>query len=298
MKTDHIVRQVAMLAFAVAFATSAHAEDRPVSISVDGENVAGTLSLPDGVVDPPVVLMLHGFGGTRNEWTTPIVKEGMFTRAARGINARGIATLRIDFRGSGLSDGKFQDMTVEGEVKDALAALAWLKTQPSVDAKHISVMGMSLGGAVATAVAGRTHDSVKSLILWNPGIDLALAFTRMFGPAAMESGVAAGDEVRTLSPLIGAGSITLRGRFFAGLYAFVPSAELAQYHGPVLLAVGTADTIVTPQPILAKSLLAYHHGPAELWTRPVGHDFGIMSEDKTIDELIAKTAEFLKTNAT
>ncbi|KAA1183071.1 alpha/beta fold hydrolase [Rhizobium tropici] len=279
---------------AASAATSASAEDKLIHFNVDGQKIVGTLVLPDNAKKPPVVLMLHGFTGTRDEWKSEFVPEGLFGRAAPVFAKNGIATLRIDFRGSGDSDGKFEDMTVESEVKDALAALDYLSSSPDVSNKNISVMGMSLGGAVSTAVAGRSTIPVKSLVLWNPGINLPAAFTTIFGEKGMAEGTAAGDKVYPAIRLGDNKSIPLRGRFFESLYSVVPAAELEKYKGPVFLAVGTKDTIVFPQPVTAKALLSYHKGPHELWTRPVDHGFNLMEDAKTVDELIPETVRFVK----
>ncbi|WP_052702964.1 alpha/beta hydrolase family protein [Paenibacillus beijingensis] len=270
-------------------------EEKIVHFDVDGQKVVGTLVLPEGIKRPPVVLMLHGFTGTRDDWKSKFVPEGLFGRAAPIFAKNGIATLRIDFRGSGDSDGKFEDMTVESEVKDALAAVDYLASSPDVS-KSISVMGMSLGGAVSTAVAGRSTVPVHSLVLWNPGINLPAAFTTIFGEKGMVEGTQAGDKVYTAIRLGDNKPIPLRGRFFESLYEVVPAAELEKYKGPVFLAVGTKDTIVFPQPITAKALLAYHDGQEELWTRPVDHGFNLMENANTVDDLIRDTVRFVKTS--
>ncbi|TGR64738.1 alpha/beta fold hydrolase [bacterium M00.F.Ca.ET.194.01.1.1] len=285
----------ALLAGALTIAaTSAVAAEKLISFQVNGQKVVGSLVLPDNVQRPPVVLMLHGFTGTRDEWKSEHVPEGLFGRAAPVFAQSGIATLRIDFRGSGDSDGKFEDMTVESEIQDALAALDYLSSSSEVSSRNISVMGMSLGGAVSTAVAGRSTARIKSLVLWNPGINLPAAFTTIFGEKGMLDGIAAGDRVYPSVRLGDNKSIPLRGRFFESLYSVVPAAELQKYKGPVFLAIGTKDTIVLPQPTSAKALLSYHTGHHELWTRPVDHGFNLMSDAKTVDELIAATVRFVK----
>ena len=83
-----------------------------VSFPVDGQKVVGTLELPEGVSKPPVILLLHGVTGKRDEMTIPSVKEGIFARAANAWAAKGFASLRIDFRGFGDSDGKREDTTI------------------------------------------------------------------------------------------------------------------------------------------------------------------------------------------
>jgi hypothetical protein len=98
-----------VLAAAPAVALAA---EKTISFEVGGEKVVGTMNLPDGVEKPPVILLLHGFTGSRDELEIPSVKEGVFARAARMWAENGIASLRIDFRNSGDSDGDFADTTV------------------------------------------------------------------------------------------------------------------------------------------------------------------------------------------
>lgn len=287
---------VAIIASALSLMVSATswAAEKIINFKVDGQNIVGTLVLPDGVKEPPVVLMLHGFTGTRDEWKSPNVKEGLFGRTAPVLSQNGIASLRIDFRGSGDSEGKFEDMTVDSEIKDALAALDYLSMQGEVDKNRISVMGMSLGGIVTTAVAGRTNYPLKSVVLWNPGINPPAAFMTMFGTKTIQEAIAGGDKLYSAS--MGGPDITLKGTFYESLFKIVPAAELSHYSGPVLLAVGTKDTIVWPQPASAEALLSYHKGFHELWTRPVDHGYNLMENAETVDALIAKTANFLKSN--
>ena len=115
--------RAAALAACMAVASAASAAEIAVTFEVHGQRIAGVLDIPVGVKHPPVVLMLHGYTGTRNEWSSKAVPEGLFGRCALAMQNKGIASLRFDFRGSGESDGKFEDMTVESEITDALAAI-------------------------------------------------------------------------------------------------------------------------------------------------------------------------------
>jgi pimeloyl-ACP methyl ester carboxylesterase len=274
-------------------ATVSHAAQETVTFSVDGQNVVGTLDVPDNVKRPPVLLMLHGYTGNRNEWASPAVKEGLFGRGARVLAARGVASLRIDFRGSGESGGKFEDMTVDSEIKDALAALDFLAARQDVDSRSLSIVGMSLGGAVATAVAGRTTHRLSSVVLWNPGINLPAAFTSIYGEEVMKAGLNTGDHPLEVAMKGSTKTVALKSGFFTSLYTTVPAAEIEKYRGPLLLAVGTSDSIVFPQPTSAQALLQYHHGPHVLWTRPVDHGFGVEQSADTVDDLVEATGDFV-----
>jgi len=101
--------RTATTAIAIALCSvSAISAEKTVSYDVNGEKVVGTLSLPDGVENPPVIPLFHGFTGSRDELEIPAVKEGIFERAARMWADKGIASLRIDFRRSGESGSAYE----------------------------------------------------------------------------------------------------------------------------------------------------------------------------------------------
>lgn len=277
--------------FAVLFVSPVLASEQEVSYEVNGQKVFGTFVRPDKPEKVPAVLLLHGFTAVRNESISKFVPEGLFARMARELEKHGIASLRIDMRGSGKSEGRFEDLTIESEIEDALAGVAYLNQLDTVDKEHISVMGLSLGGIVSTATAGRSNYPIRSVVLWNPGINPPAAFITMFGKDNVQN--ATTDENETyISPLNGI-ELKLKGDFYRSLYRVVPAAELAKYQGPVLLAIGTKDDIVWPQPTSAKALLSYHNGEHELWTREVGHVFDCEKSEKTVNEVIAKSVSFI-----
>lgn len=273
-------------------AAAGQAAEKRVEFKVDGQTVVGTLNLPDGVRSPPAVLLLHGFTGSRDELEIPAVKEGIFRRAARIWATRGFASLRIDFRGNGDSGGAFADMTLQGQVKDALAALDWLAADGEIDKDRIALVGWSMGGAVGAIVAGRTTHRLTSVSLWAPGTNMPASITLLLGPEVMRQGLEAGDKPVTAKLPWGA-EVALKQPFFDSLYAIDPVAEIARYKGPLLVAVGTKDTVVFPQPEAGQVLLDYHDGPEELWVQPMDHAFNAFEGVEMVDALIAKTGDFI-----
>ena len=267
------------------------ASERTVSFRVDGQRVVGTLEVPDGIVKPPVMLLLHGFKGNRNELKIPSLKQGVFSRAANAWAKQGLASLRIDLRGGGDSDGSFEDTTISGQVKDALAAIEFLQSQTSVDPKRLALVGWSQGGAVAAIAAARTKQRVAALALWNPVTIPAATFEALFGSEVVKSGLASAGRP-TLVKLPWGGEVALKTAFFEDLFAVDPVADLAKYPGPIFVAVGTKDSIVYPQPQSAQLLLTYHAGAGELWVRPMDHVFNVFEETRTLDELIEATGAF------
>jgi uncharacterized protein len=108
-------------------------DERLLWIPSGGKRMAGVLHLPAGRGRAPAVLMLHGFTGHKVE------THRLFVRTARQLAASGLIVLRFDFRGSGDSEGEFEEMTIRGEVEDALNALAFLREQRRVDTARVRI---------------------------------------------------------------------------------------------------------------------------------------------------------------
>jgi alpha/beta superfamily hydrolase len=70
-------------------------------------------------------------------------------RAARGLEAANVATLRFNFRGVGASGGHFEGG--DGEQQDVAAAIEWAKRK--LPGKKLIVGGFSFGSWVSTRVA-------------------------------------------------------------------------------------------------------------------------------------------------
>ncbi|MFC6585223.1 alpha/beta hydrolase family protein [Sulfitobacter aestuariivivens] len=142
-----MMRHILMFTALISLSSTAHAMSETfVTFQSDGQEVVGTLALPDG--DPaPVVILLHGFTGSRDELATEAVPGGVFGETAEALAEAGMASLRIDFRGSGEStaDLSFADTTFESQVTDALAALDYLKVSDMVKSDDIYLIGWSQG---------------------------------------------------------------------------------------------------------------------------------------------------------
>lgn len=82
-------------------------------------------------------------------------------------DARGVAMLRFDYSGTGLSDGSFEDGTLDRWIGEALAMLDELTKGPVI------VVGSSMGGWVALHLALQRPERVAALV----GIAAAPDFT-------------------------------------------------------------------------------------------------------------------------
>jgi fermentation-respiration switch protein FrsA (DUF1100 family) len=142
---------------------------------VSGEDTcAAWLYLPDGVTSPPVVILGHGLGGTR---------EMRLDAFAERFAQAGIAALAFTYRHFGDSGGQpRQLLSIKRQLADWDAAIAWVKERRDVDGTRIAVWGSSFGGGHSITVAAR-HPELKAAVSQCPFTD-GLASALALGPVA------------------------------------------------------------------------------------------------------------------
>jgi uncharacterized protein len=258
-----------------------------------GQKIVGTWTVPKDAKGPlPTVLMLHGFSGQRQELPINTTKEAMFSRTARVLAEQGFASLRIDFRGSGESEGAWPDTTFSGQISDARAAIAFLTKQAQVDPKRVAVLGLSQGGLVAAATAA-AEAQVKTLVLWSPVAVPPQTFSDLLGRENVLKGLASKGEPITIKLPWGADTILKTG-FFEDLFKVNPIAEIAKYERPMLVVVGSKDMTVSPQPQSGQLYLEYHPGQEKLVVLDADHVFDVLGAGpEKLDEGIAWSVDWL-----
>ena len=191
------------------------------------------------------VLLLHGYGCRRQE----------MLEYAQVLHRAGYSTLLFDFRNRGESDG---DAVTLGfyEKQDAVAAVQYLKSRTDVDINRLSVLGISMGAAVAISAAAVTPE-IKAVIADSPfesaSKAVAEGFTRITSLPAF--------PFSPVSLLI----IKLRLGISPG--DVVPREHIAAISPrPILLIHGLGDTKVTPGN--SRTLFAAAGEPKELWLLP------------------------------
>ncbi len=211
--------------------------ERQVFFDNQGERLYGMLHSPeDRKRFYPGIVMYHGFTGQKVE------ASRLFVTAAREFAERDLSVLRFDFRGSGDSEGEFSDVTLDGEVSDAIAALQFLAEQPEVDASAMGVLGLSLGGAVAAIAAGRSR-LVKAVVLWS-----AVARTALVGDIVRSMSRATLANERGFSPTVfDIGGLGVGEDFIESLGEFDPLTEITKTAAPVLVIHGTHYQVVPPE---------------------------------------------------
>lgn len=285
---------VAAAAFAALAASGVLASEAPLSITHGGKTIAGILNLPDGVETPPVVLMMHGFTGSKNEFPIAGTETGLFTYVAGELAKAGIASLRIDFTGSGESSGKWEDTTFSGQIADAVDAFDYLQTLPTVDGGRIGILGYSQGGLVGAHLAAARPEA-DAVVLWAPVTNPMATYAKIMGADKVAAGLAAGKDEPITADLSWGGQTTLKGAFFQELPLLSAAGAVASYPGPLRVIVGSRETIVTPQPIAGNQLMRYHTGVEDLTVVDTDHDFGAETSAETVEtELAPKTVEWFR----
>ena len=160
-----------MTAAVLLLAALAAAAPRPPEIvsfkTKDGWTLAADRR--PGRKDGVVVVLAHGVGSSRGEWT----------RLAERLQAAGVGTLAVDLRGhhdslkgpKGAGDYATFDATGEWPkaAEDLSAAARWLKAR-GVGESRIAFGGASIGANLA-ALAAAKNPKAPFLLLFSPGPD-------------------------------------------------------------------------------------------------------------------------------
>jgi len=145
-----------------------------VSFASGDSTCAAWLYLPSGVTSPPVVILGHGLGATR---------EMRLDAFAERFAQAGIAALAFTYRHFGDSGGEpRQLLSIKRQLADWEAAIAYLKARGDVDGARLAVWGSSFGGGHALTVASR-HPELRAAVAQCPFTD-GLASAVALGPIA------------------------------------------------------------------------------------------------------------------
>ena len=174
----------------------------------------------------PGVVMYHGFVAAKYQ-----PPHRSFVHLAEKLAQRGIVSLRIDLPGRGDSEGDSIDITVDGDLHAAHTAIDILAEQPDVDSARIGLIGVSWGGTLASILAGRDQ-RVAATVLWSNTPRTSLDWTPQFH--TVDGQVAA----EIVGNLIGK-------QFYESMEQLTPGEDLQRTRGPVLMAYGTDDELVS-----------------------------------------------------
>lgn len=280
---------------------------------ISGETYCSAwLYLPTGVKNPPVVVLGHGLGATR---------EMRLDAFSERFAAAGVAALAFTYRYFGDSGGTpRQLMSVKRQLEDWDAALDFVKAFPMVDGQRVAVWGSSFGGGHAITVASR-HPELKAAVSQCPFTDgrasagalglkgtlqivprvLADFAAKLFGlppvyvPVAAKPGelalMNAPDALPGYLQLMPKGmeyTNYVAARVVPEITSYRPGLAAAKIKFPLLVCVSTTDTVTPPEETVALVRKA-PKGETKLYD--AGHfDFYL---GKPFEQLVADQTEFL-----
>ncbi len=148
---------------------------REVEFKVEEEILRGMLFMPEGRGPFPSVIFFHGSGSTGET----------YFKAAQKLSENGILGFAFNYRGCGVSDGKFENQTIGMGAEDANVAVNFFLSQKEVGKGRIGFSGASFGGFIAALLSRN----------FNPK-SLALIAPAAYSPAIINKTHRDTDEIR------------------------------------------------------------------------------------------------------
>ena len=283
-----------------------------VSFASGEDTCAAWLYMPAGVTSPPVVILGHGLGATR---------EMRLDAFAERFATVGIAALAFTYRHFGDSGGQpRQLLSIKRQLADWHAAIAWVKNRRDIDGTRIAIWGSSFGGGHTITVASR-HPELRAAVAQCPFTD-GLASALALGPAASlkvlptlakDLASIVGRRTPTMIPLAGPpGSIALMNapdalpgyeallpadttfrnevaaRVAPTIMAYRPGRAAKKIKFPILFCVSNTDTVTPPAQTLRYARTAPR---GEIKQYDAGHfDFYV---GEAFEALVRDQVEFL-----
>ena len=214
----------------------------------------------------PAVIICHGFVGNR------IGTDRLFVKTARALAARGFLVLRFDYAGCGESEGNYGQESIRTMIEQTRLVLDYVVDIDGIDRERITLIGHSLGGAVALLTAGKDQ-RVTDLVLWAPVAHPLTDILSIVGKDVYEQAEKDGK-----ADYLG---YAFSKSFFSALGDYHPFKEAPAFTGDVLIIHGTADaTIPVDYAFLYQKVF---------WTRPTGRCEKeiIMQADHTFSSSVA-----------
>ena len=124
----------------------------------DGCRLSARIWLPEDAEESPVPAILEYIPYRKDDW-------GAMEDSTRHsyFAGHGYASVRVDIRGSGDSEGVLLDEYLPQEQEDAVEVIAWLAAQPWCSGS-VGMMGISWGGFNSLQVAARRPPALKAIL--------------------------------------------------------------------------------------------------------------------------------------
>lgn len=224
-------------------------------------------------VPTATVLMIHGWAGQMDE------VGDFYKRLAQQLAVQNIASLRINIRGEGEQAASNYTLTstFSSRVEDALTGLAFLKDR--YGELPIGVVGFSLGGATAIALAGKRPNDIESLVLWSSADTPSVVVKNLLNDEQRVQVERDGKTV--LEEWV---DLTVTKRHYDGFFVDDIFPAFRKYEGALLTIRGTQDYL----PDIDKRILntASGHMEEAHYISGADHIFNVLDANATYDERV------------
>ncbi|APW46604.1 alpha/beta hydrolase [Rhodoferax antarcticus] len=227
--------------------------------------LTGWFVATSGAAMSPAVVVMHGWGANAS------LMQGCLAP----LHAAGLGVLLLDARCHGRSDAEpFTSLPRFAE--DIEAGLAWLATQPLVDARRLAVIGHSVGAGAALLTATR-HGEVRAVVSISAFAHPHEVMLRYLTSYRIPYPLLGWYVLRHVQRVIGA-------RFDA----IAPLRSITHISSPVLLVHGREDEMV-PLDDARRLLAAGRPGSVQLLEVAGQHDLST-----ALDQHLPEITDFLQ----
>lgn len=246
----------------------------PLTFRSAGQQIVGILHLPEFKRKVPLVVLVHGWSGNSlGVW------NAFFVKAARTFAKSGFAVLRFDFRGSGNSEGEFENQTISSMLSDLKNVLAQIVKHEAINSNKIALVGHSQGGYISILHAAKDK-RIKSVVLWmGRTADLKDFWSKTTFDDMKRKGYAIWDEYKVLNK-----------KYVADSAKYNSESALRKIRVPISMIYDELDSIVPPSEGLRVKRLAKGIKQMKIFS-DLGHEF---KSEKGRKKVIATSLGWLK----
>ena len=277
-----LICSVLVLAF-VSLSAFADALSSPLMLDNGEYEIPAIMTSPEGTAVVPGVILLHGSASHKNE------VGDLYLRLAEQLANNGIASIRIDFAGTGDSPVDYTHYTLKTAVRDAEVALAFLRSQPQVDDHRIGVVGFSQGGLIAQLLLAQQPD-IKSFVAWSSVASDGIGpFADMFETLYMK----AKREGQVEQQFAWRPPLSISYEWFEQVMANQSLSGMAEYTGTILAIAGSNDAVVPPAAATRLIVASGSDVARAVIIKGADHIFNVLDENANQDEqLLEMTTEW------
>ena len=277
-----LICSVLVLAF-VSLSALADVLSTPLMLDNGAYEIPAIMTSPEGTGVVPGVILLHGSASHKNE------VGDLYLRLAEQLANNGIASIRIDFAGTGDSPVDYTHYTLKTAVRDAEVALAFLRSQTQVDAHRIGIVGFSQGGLIAQLLLAQ-QPGIKSFVAWSSVASDGIGpFADMFETLYMT----AKREGQVEQQFAWRPPLSISYEWFEQVMANQSLSGMAEYTGSVLAIAGSNDAVVPPSAATRLIVASGSDVARAVIIKGADHIFNALDENANQDEqLLEMTTEW------